>query len=94
MVYGIGLAGDAVRPASAAGRGRGGFGGGGGRGRGGAAIMPDPGLEKLAVASGGGYFELTATANMKATFARVADELHRPTAFASAIAVVIPTPAT
>jgi len=37
---------------------------------------PDPGLEKLAAASGGGYFELTRTADLEGTFARVADELH------------------
>jgi Ca-activated chloride channel family protein len=37
---------------------------------------PDPGLKELAAATGGGYFELTETANMAATFRRVADELH------------------
>jgi len=78
MVYGIGLVGDQF--AGFGGRysrggigGIGGFGGGHGRGQ---PDRPDPGLEKLAAASGGGYFELTTTANLKATFARVADELH------------------
>ena len=66
--------------------GRGGFGGGGfggGRRRGGfgggrppAADKPDDGLPKIAAATGGGYFELTSTNDMAATFAKVADELH------------------
>ena len=34
-------------------------------------------LEKLALASGGGYFELTAARDLAATFTRVVDELHR-----------------
>ena len=38
---------------------------------------PDPGLEKLALASGGGYFELTAARDLAATSTRVVDELHR-----------------
>ena len=33
--------------------------------------------EKLALASGGGYFELTAAKDLAATFTRVVDELHR-----------------
>ena len=37
---------------------------------------PDPGLEKLAAESGGGYFELTSTNDLASTFSRVADELH------------------
>jgi hypothetical protein len=37
---------------------------------------PDPGLQALAAASGGGYFELTRTADLASTFARVVDELH------------------
>jgi hypothetical protein len=41
------------------------------------ADKPDPGLAKLAAESGGGYFELDNTANLSATFARVAEELHR-----------------
>jgi len=33
-------------------------------------------LPKIADATGGGYFELTSTADLAKTFARVADELH------------------
>jgi len=73
MVYGIGLA-------SSFGRGR--RGGGRGMGGGGQRMaqpdnQPDPGLRKIALASGGGYFELTSTRDLASTFARVADELHR-----------------
>ena len=67
------------------GGGRGGFGGGGFRGgRGGAAQTdrPDEGLPKIAAATGGGYFELTSTADLAATFTRVADELHHQYALA------------
>lgn len=38
---------------------------------------PDARLEMLALASGGGYFELTAVRDLAATFTRVVDELHR-----------------
>ena len=38
---------------------------------------PDKGLRTLAEESGGGYFELEDTENLKSTFARVAEELHR-----------------
>ncbi len=38
---------------------------------------PDRGLRKLAEDTGGGYFELTKTADLEKTFTRVADELHR-----------------
>jgi VWFA-related protein len=71
MIYAIGLAGHLPfgRP------GIGGWGGWGGRR--GREDKPDPGLQVLAQASGGGYFELTATADLSPTFARVADELHR-----------------
>ena len=61
------------------GGGRGGFGGYGGRGRGvggGDPDKPDPGLAKIAAETGGGYFELTNTADLASTFKRVADELH------------------
>jgi len=68
------------------GGGRGGFGGFGGRGgRGGyggsgsrpmQTDKPDEGLPKISAATGGGYFELTSTDDLAATFARVADELH------------------
>ena len=37
---------------------------------------PDPNLRSLAEISGGGYFALRKSADLKATFARVADELH------------------
>jgi VWFA-related protein len=37
---------------------------------------PDEGLPKIAAATGGGYFELTSTNNLSATFKRVAEELH------------------
>ena len=56
----------------------GGFGGGfGGSGGGGMTQRPDPGLPKIAAETGGGYFELTRADDLKATFARVADELHQ-----------------
>jgi Ca-activated chloride channel family protein len=73
------------------GRGRGGWGGGGGYGGGpygrgggwgrgrptsGVPGRVDPGLAKIAEATGGGYFELTTTADLGATFRRVAEELH------------------
>ena len=73
------------------GRGHGGFGqggGGGGFGQGGGGggmggprqgagpEKPDEGLPKIASATGGGYFELTSTDDITATFKRVADELH------------------
>jgi VWFA-related protein len=90
MVYAIGLnpsdpyAGGYGRGGSGGGFGGGGFGrrGGFGRGFGGgggrprAADHPDEGLPKIAAATGGGYFELTSTNDLAATFARVADELH------------------
>ena len=40
------------------------------------ADKPDEGLPKIAAATGGGYFELTTTNDLGATFAKVADELH------------------
>jgi Ca-activated chloride channel family protein len=91
MVYAIGLSGSVPyghRQAPVRGRsggwGGGGFGGfggyGGGRGgHGGGRGMsegPDPGLPKLADETGGGYFELTPNDDLRATFGRVADELH------------------
>jgi VWFA-related protein len=60
--------------AGVGGRFGGGFGGGG---RPPVADHPDEGLPKIAGATGGGYFELTTTKDLAATFARVADELHR-----------------
>lgn len=38
---------------------------------------PDRSLRRLAAETGGGYFELTDTADLNTTFTRVADELHR-----------------
>jgi VWFA-related protein len=88
MVYAIGLASSDSRgfgyggyPRGGFGRGgfgRGGFGGGpfGGGHRSYAADKPDEGLPKIAAATGGGYFELTSTNDLGATFAKVADELH------------------
>jgi VWFA-related protein len=89
MVYAIGLA---ARPFG----GRGG-GGGGGRGSGGTGggmgggtrrpppqelSKPDPGLAKIAMETGGGYFELTTASSLGPTFTRVVDELHRQYALA------------
>jgi VWFA-related protein len=41
------------------------------------ATQPDAHLKQLAEVGGGGYFELKRTADLRATFARVADELHQ-----------------
>jgi len=38
--------------------------------------FPDPGLGKLALETGGGYFEMRPSDDLAATFARVVDELH------------------
>jgi len=90
MIYAIGLAGDTgMRGGMPQGRddrgrstGPGAFGGLGGRGLGGYGgslpqlEKPDEGLPKIAEATGGGYFELTSTADLSRTFTRVADELH------------------
>jgi Ca-activated chloride channel homolog len=38
---------------------------------------PDTDLKKLAIETGGGYFELTRAVDLASTFTRVADELHR-----------------
>jgi VWFA-related protein len=65
MVYAIGLFGD--NPFGSHG-GRRGFGGG---------DQPDKGLQTIADQTGGGYFELTRTADLASTFKRVAEELHR-----------------
>lgn len=92
MVYAIGLApsasGGGYRRHGGGGYPRGGAGGGGFGGFGGrgggrplprppAADHPDEGLAKIAGVTGGGYFELTSTDDLAATFSRVADELHR-----------------
>jgi Ca-activated chloride channel family protein len=92
MVYAIGFSGDNGPGGGGYGGGppHGGFGGGGfgggGLGRGGFGGArygrkpfsegPDPGLKDISGATGGGYFELTATADIASTFRRVASELH------------------
>ena len=87
MVYSIGLAGQPFPRSMRGGPGgSGGFGGRGGRGGGfggpgggrygGRLSKPDPGLATIAAATGGGYFELTSTRDLNATFKRVAEELH------------------
>jgi Ca-activated chloride channel family protein len=78
MVYGVGLRGrNPPRMAGGGfGGGWGGFGGFGGQYNRATEQNPDPGLAKIASESGGGYFELTSTADLTSTFARVADELH------------------
>jgi Ca-activated chloride channel homolog len=70
MVYAIGLQTNML-PSSSPGRGPGGFAGRMGVQR------PDPALATVAEHTGGGYFELTRADDLAATFARVADELHR-----------------
>ncbi len=45
--------------------------------RGSGLTEPDPGLRKVAEETGGGYFELSRTDELNATFTRVASELHR-----------------
>jgi|SRR5687767_10381219 len=69
MVYAIGLSGANTS------LGGGGFGSRGGFG--GMLSGPDPGLPTIAGETGGGYFELDRGGDLAATFARVADELHR-----------------
>jgi len=90
MIYAIGLAGETGMPRMSPrgtddqnrSPGPGAFGGLGGRGLGGYGgnapqlEKPDDGLPKIAEATGGGYFELTSTADLARTFTRVADELH------------------
>jgi Ca-activated chloride channel family protein len=70
MVYAIGLVGS--QPMGMGGRRRGPGGGGFGGGD-----HPDKGLQTIADQTGGGYFELTGTADLASTFRRVAEELHR-----------------
>jgi Ca-activated chloride channel family protein len=65
MVYAIGL--ESAGPAGMGGGGLGGF----------SSNRPDPGLPAIAEETGGGYFELRRAGDLSATFARVADELHR-----------------
>jgi VWFA-related protein len=89
MVFAIGLASRGPyggRGRRGGGLGPGGFGGmpGGGTGvsRSQEVEKPDPGLPRIAIATGGGYFELASTNNLSATFTRVADELHKQYALA------------
>jgi VWFA-related protein len=80
MVYAIGLEGvlPGVRPqAGGMGVGGGGLNGGFGQTSNSFSQRPDPGLPKIAEETGGGYFELTRADDLRATFARVADELHQ-----------------
>lgn len=80
MVYAVGLAGRMpMRRGGGGYGGRGGYGPppGGGQQQVGREQRPDEGLAKIAAESGGGYFELESTDDLGATFARVADELHR-----------------
>jgi Ca-activated chloride channel family protein len=80
MVYAVGLAGRMpMRRGGGGYGGRGGYGPppGGGQQQMGREQRPDEGLAKIAAESGGGYFELESTNDLGATFARVADELHR-----------------
>lgn len=89
MVFAIGLA-SRMGFGGRGRRGRPGPGIGGGTGFGGVFgapppqefSKPDPGLPRIAMATGGGYFELTSTNNMSTTFTRIADELHRQYALA------------
>jgi Ca-activated chloride channel family protein len=81
MVYAIGLAtGDGSRggfgPRGPGAPGPSGGFGGRSRGPGSFVNQPDEGLPRIAAATGGGYFELTSTSDLAATFARVANELH------------------
>jgi VWFA-related protein len=69
MVYAIGLQTTVLMGRNP----RGGFGSGGGM----TSVRPDPGLARIAEDTGGGYFELNRSENLAATFAAVADELHR-----------------
>lgn len=79
MVYAIGLEGTlpGARPQSGMGVGGGGLSGGFGQTSNSFSQRPDPGLPKIAEETGGGYFELTRADDLRATFARVADELHQ-----------------
>jgi len=92
MVYAIGLAGQTGMPTiGGAGRSMGRIGSqprwpGGGEGP--SFEQPDEGLSKIAAQTGGGYFELTGTANLARTFSRVADELHHQYALGFSPAVL------
>ena len=70
MVYAIGLQTTVILGANP----RGGMGTMGGSMT---SVRPDPGLSRIAEDTGGGYFELNRSENLAASFASVADELHR-----------------
>jgi VWFA-related protein len=79
MVYAIGFAVTTSRPSGWAWPGPiyapgGSYGSGGSKPR---VQKPHSGLKTLAEESGGGYFELDETDDLKGTFVRVAEELHR-----------------
>ena len=76
MLYAIGLE-SRTPPSMGGGMRSGGFGGGGFGGNPLGTQRPDAGLPTIAGETGGGYFELTRADDLQATFARVADELHR-----------------
>lgn len=76
MVYAIGLE-SRTPPMGGGGPARGGMSGGFGGGNPFGIQRPDPGLPTIAGETGGGYFELRSADDLSATFARVAEELHR-----------------
>ncbi len=83
MVFAVGLAGRRSFPMQGRRGGRGGgMGPRGGLGQPPEFEKPDSGLPRVALATGGGYFELTSANNVSATFTRVAQELHRQYALA------------
>lgn len=79
MVFAVGLAGRVYYPGRGGRRGpsTGPMGGPWGIGQPPEFEKPDAGLPRLALATGGGYFELTSANNLSATFTQVANELHR-----------------
>jgi VWFA-related protein len=77
MVYAIGFPGDVSSGWPGMGRGRGVIRLGPPAGGGSNTASPAPVLKDLAEETGGGYFEIELQGNLGATFARVADELHR-----------------
>ena len=76
MVYAIGLE-SRMPPMGGGGMPRGGLSGGFGGNNAFGIQRPDPGLPTIAGETGGGYFELRSADDLSATFARVAEELHR-----------------
>lgn len=80
MVFAVGLAGRSDGPGRGPGRlgpSVGPMGAPGGIGQPPEFEKPDAGLPRIALATGGGYFELTSANNLSATFTKVANELHR-----------------